>query len=178
MQDMRGNSVAENLYGEAMVSAYGMNKITCHGYNIVRTSNSNKENLTLIINKNSHFIIVPEFKPTFAEFARRYPVEVKGKKAILYKAVHKIGNKYFSDYNKSFEYQVGKTYTEVNDPKSAGSCAQGLHIATKDWAIAFGKSWNDFALLKCEMLIKDIVVCADCDGKVRTGKLKILEEVL
>src|SRR3972149_6547133 len=51
VQDMRGNSVAENLYGEAMVSAYGMNKITCHGYNIVRTSNSNKENLTLIINK-------------------------------------------------------------------------------------------------------------------------------
>jgi len=171
------NSVVQDLYGEAMVSAYGLNKIICHGYNIVRTSQENKKNLTLVMNKESNLIVVPTFKATFADFSKRYPVKIKGTKAILYKAVHKRNGKYFSDYVSSFEYEIGKTYKHENSPKSLGSCAVGLHIATKDWAIAYGNSWDDYALLECEVPIKSIVVCQDCDGKVRTSQLKVLKEV-
>ena len=160
-----------------MVSAYGLNSITCHGYNIVRTTSENQKNLTLVLNKESNLIVVPEFKPTFDDFKMRFPVEIKGSKAILYKAVHKKGEEYFSDYNCKFTYEVGKKYTHDNDPSTDDSCSYGLHISEKHWAIAFGNDWLDMALLECEVPIKKIVVAKDCDGKVRTSELKIIREV-
>jgi hypothetical protein len=33
------------------------------------------------------------------------------------------------------------------------------------------------ALLECEVEPKDIIVCADTDGKVRASKVKVLREV-
>lgn len=36
---------------------------------------------------------------------------------------------------------------------------------------------NDMALLECEVPVKNIIVCKDTDGKVRTSKLKVLREV-
>ena len=174
---MRGSSQVKDLYGEAMVSAHGMNKLVCHGYNIIRTHKSNKKNLTIILNKDSHLILIPDFKATFADFAKQYPVKFTKTKAILYKAVHKREGKYFSDYVSSFEYQIGKVYKEEADPKSAGSCARGLHLAHLSWAKAFGSNWNDMAILECETNIKDIIVAKDCDGKLRTNRLKVLREI-
>lgn len=102
---MRENSTVQRMYGEAMVSCYSNQTITAHGYNIIRTTQSNKKNLILELSKHSHLIVIPDFKPTFAEFEKRYPVEAKGTKVILYKAVHKKNDKYFSDYDSSFEYK-------------------------------------------------------------------------
>jgi hypothetical protein len=125
-------------------------------------------------------IIVPD-KPeaTFKSYEDLYPV-VEGKKGhvLMYKAVHKKENgAYTADYNKDFVYEVGKTYTEECAPASAGSCSQGLHIAHKSWARSFGISWDDFALLECEVAKKDIVVSTDTDGKVRCSKMTIIREV-
>ena len=177
VQRMRENSVVQDLYGEAMVSAYGNNKITAHGYNIIRTVQSNKKNLTLVMTKDCHLIVVPDFKPDFKDFAKRFPVEVKGKNAILYKAVHKINGGYFSDNDRSFEYKIGEIKEHKNSPSKENSCAVGLHVAEKHWAIAYGTCWDDMALLECEVPIKNIVVAKDCDGKCRTSKLKVLREV-
>lgn len=128
------------------------------------------------MNKTSALFIIPDFKPTFAEFARRYPVQIKGKKAILYKAVHKNDGRYFSDNIKDFEYKIGKTYTQKVE-KDSESCGTGLHLAWKIWAVNFGFDWDDMALLECETEIKDIYVAPDCDGKIRTKKLKVLREI-
>jgi hypothetical protein len=166
-----------DLYGEAMVSAKNAKEIVCHGYNVISLTKSVKDSITIVMNKDSYLKVVPDFAPTFKDYAKRYPVTTKGTKAILYKAVHKREGKYYSDYNSSFEYEIGKTYKETPDPQSAGSCARGLHIAHKSWAHAFGYSWPDLAILECEISIKNIIVAQDCDGKVRTGKLKVLREV-
>ena len=176
VQDMRENSVVQDLYGEAMVSAYGNNKITAHGYNIIRTLQSNKKNLTLVMSKDCHLIVVPDFKPNFKDFAKRFPVEIKGKNAILYKAVHKINGGYFSDNDRGFEYKIGEVKKHENSSSKENSCAVGLHVAEKHWAVVYG-SWDDMALLECEVPIKNIVVAKDCNGKCRTSQLKILREV-
>ncbi len=177
VQRMRENSVVQDIYGEAMVSAYGNNKITAHGYNIIRTSQSNKKNLTLVMGKDCHLIVVPDFQPTFKEFIKRFPIEVKGKTAILYKSVHKINGGYFSDNDRSFGYKIGEVKKHENSPSKENSCAVGLHVAEKHWAIAYGSSWDDMALLECEVPIKNIIVAKDCDGKVRTSQLKVIREV-
>ena len=176
VQRMWENSVVQDLYGEAMVSAYGNNKITAHGYNIIRTLQSNKKNLTIVMSKYCHLIVTPDFKPNFKEFTKRFPVEVKGKNAILYKAVHKINGGYFSDNDSSFEYKIGEVKKHENSSSKENSCAVGLHVAEKHWAVVYG-SWDDMALLECEVPIKNIVVAKDCNGKCRTSQLKVLREV-
>jgi hypothetical protein len=45
------------------------------------------------------------------------------------------------------------------------------------WALNFGNSWNDMALLEVKVPIDKIVVSKDCDGKVRTSELTVLREV-
>ena len=132
------------------------------------------------IKKISKFatIMLPDLARNWKWYKNNYPVELIGKSsAILYKAVHKKDGKYFSEYDRSFFYEIGKSYKEKNAPRSRGSCSAGLHVSGKSWAKSFGMGWANRALLKCEVLIKDILVCDDCDGKVRVSKIKILEEV-
>ncbi len=176
VREMRESSQVK-LYGEAMVSAYSAKSIECHGYNVVRIMNGQKEYVTVKMNKDSHLIVIPAFKPTFEDYAKRYPIVVKGKNAILYKAVHKRDVRFYSDYDRSFMYEVGKkSECEVNKDKES-SCSYGLHVADKNWALAFGRGWEDMALLECEVPKRSIVVANDCDGKVRTSELKVIREV-
>ena len=74
-------------------------------------------------------------------------------------------------------YNIGEIVEHKCASKEEGSCAVGLHVAHKSWARSFGSGWDDLALLECEVQIKNIVVAEDCDGKVRTSKLKVLREV-
>ena len=177
VQDMRGNSVVQYMRGEAMVSAYGNNKIKASGYNIIRTVKSNRKNLIIVMNKKSHLIIVPDLKPTFVDFKKRFPVQIKGKNAILYKAVHKVNGRYFSDNTTNFEYKIGEIKKHKNNKSKENSCSFGLHIAEKRWALTYGKNWEDMALLECRVPTNKIVVAKDCDGKVRTSELRVLREV-
>ena len=95
----------------------------------------------------------------------------------MYKAVHKVDGKYFSDHDNSFTYEIGKTYKHELDDRDQGSCARGLHVAHKSWARAFGINWKDTAILECEVPVKSIVVADDCDGKIRCGELRVIKEV-
>jgi len=174
---LRGSSHAK-LFGEAMVSAKSAKEIICNGYNVVSLTKKAKQGMNIVCNKNSYIKIIPEFKATFTEFCKLYPVTIKNKKAIMYKAVHKNNEgQYYSDWSKDFIYQIGEVHTEKCAPKKSGSCSAGLHVAFKSWARSYGIGWNDFALLECELDVKDIIVCQDTDGKVRTPKLKVLREV-
>ncbi|MGE3437865.1 MAG: hypothetical protein AB7O81_19715 [Blastocatellales bacterium] len=173
---MRESSQVE-LYGEAYVSAYSAKQIVCHGYNIVRLVGEKKDVANLVVNKDSSLIVIPKFKPTFNEYLKRYPVEVRGKVAVLYKAVHKVGGKYLSDRDRKFEYKIGEKMTHEIDKQKVNSCSVGLHVAIKSWARCFGISWGDMAILECEVPVNKIVVAQDCDGKVRTSELAVVREV-
>ena len=172
----RGNS-HHKLMGEATVSAFSAKEIVASGYNVVVVRKSDRNDIKIVVNRTSTLKIVPDFKPTFADFQKRFPVEVNGKTAILYKAVHKKETGYFSDYSPNFEYKIGEIMKHKNDTSKDNSCSFGLHVSEKSWAISFGLGWSDMALLECEVPISKIVVSKDCDGKVRTSELKVLREV-
>lgn len=104
-------------------------------------------------------------------------METKGKKAILYKAVHKIDGRYIADYDKKTEYKIGEVKEIENNPSTDNSCSYGIHLSHLNWAVIFGKSWEDCAILECETDLKDIVVSKDSDGKVRTSKIKVVREL-
>src|SRR6266850_2589352 len=170
-------STVAKLFGEAIVTARSAKEIVCAGYNVISVRKSDQKKINIVVNKNSYLKITPDFDPIFEHYAKLYPVEVKRKKAVLYKAVHKDGDTYHSDYDRSFKYEIGKKIEIKCDPSQESSCRQGLHVSHKSWARDFGASWNDLAILECEVPVDKIVVSKDCDGKVRTSQLKVLREV-
>ena len=116
--------------------------------------------------------------PSISLYQELYPIEKKSGKLIFYKAVHKDEKgKYTSDYDSGFLYKIGETIKEKLADAEEGSCASGIHISHKWWAVNYGRRWKDLALLEVEASPKDIIVCSDCDGKVRASKVKILRAV-
>jgi len=205
VENIYGSATVENIYGSATVEYIcdsatvkniydsaklllvsglasvlmitGNASVTTAGFNIVRTY-TDETKTSLKLSKNTTLIKLDRSitqPTTFDGFKQMYPTVVKGTKTIMYKAVHKDGDKYFSDYDKSFTYEIGKKITGI--VKGKESCNQGLHISYKWWAIRFGSGWDNMALLECEVAIKNIVVSSDTDGKVRTSELKVIREV-
>ena len=174
---MRESSQVHQMWGEAMVSCYGLQKIVCAGYNVVRTRNANRGDLTVVLNDTSHLIVIPDPDTTFEDYKRRYPVIVDGEYAKVYKAVHKVDGEYQSNHNSNFRYEIGKVFTEQCNPSLEESCAAGLHVSHLTWALEFGKSWNDMAILECKVPVDKILVSKDCDGKVRTSELEVVREL-
>ena len=179
--EMWGNSQVKEMWGEASISAYGTQKIICQGYNVIRIRKSNEKNCNVVLNKTSHLIIIPDPEPTFKDYQKRYPVKIKGKKAIMYKAVHKkkkgTQTVYFSDYDRNFKYEKGKTIKAECNKSIDVVCSYGIHIFHKHGAISWGNGWTDFALLECEVPINKIIVPNDNDGKIRTSELKVIKEI-
>ena len=126
------------------------------------------------ITGNARIVYMPK---TIHEFMDFNGVKHDKKKATFYKAVHKDGEKYFSDHNNDFVYHIGETTKEECDPDAERECSFGIHIAHLDWALTFGRDWGDFAILEVETDISDIVMPKGTDGKVRTCKCKVLREV-
>ena len=184
IESCSGNAVIEYCSGNAVINAFGLASIlsamdgasiTTHGRNIVRYFDDEK-NLKLKLSKKTTVIKLKKQKPTAKLFCEEYPVETKGKNAILYKAVHKIDGRYFSDRVNSFEYIIGETKEHALGEEKE-SCGAGLHVAHLRWAVLFGKYWEDEAILECSVPLSKIFVGNDCDGKVRTSELKVLREV-
>lgn len=98
-------------------------------------------------------------------------------KAVFYKAVRKIDNKYVSDWNPNFEYEIGKTKKEICNLDINENCGQGIHIAHLNWALGFGSDWDNLAIIEVETKIKNIVMPICTEGKVRTSEIKVLREV-
>ena len=165
------------LWGEAMVSAFSAKEIIAKGYNVISLRKSAQKDINLVINKDSYVKVIPDFEPTYPEFCKRFGIKDDKKSVLLYKAVHKKDNVYFSDYKNSFEYKIGETMTHEIDNQNEKSCSIGLHISHSSWARSFGAGWDDMALLECEVPINKIIVAKDCNGKVRTSELKVLREV-
>lgn len=63
------------------------------------------------------------------------------------------------------------------DPDVTDACSNGIHISHLNWALNFGRSWADMAIIEVETKIDDIVLPEGSDGKVRTSCVKVLREV-
>jgi hypothetical protein len=178
VKEMWESSQVNVMRGEAMVSCYGLQNITCSGYNVVRIHKSDKKNIKVVLNDTSTLVIIPDKDTTFADYSKRYPVKVKGKTATLYKAVHKTADgSYYADYDKSFKYEIGKKATQECNPSLDSSCTFGLHVSHFSFALNFGRGWTNLAILECSVPVAKIHVAKDCDGKVRTPELKVVREV-
>ena len=65
----------------------------------------------------------------------------------------------------------------ISDSNVKEDCSYGIHISTLNWALNFGKNWNNLAILEVKTKISDIVLPEGSDGKVRTSKVKVIREV-
>ena len=123
---------------------------------------------------NSRIVEMPKSVIEFLDF---YGIRHTKTKAIMYKAVRKTNNGYVSDYDSSFCYEIGKIKKEICDNNVFDVCAKGIHIAHLNWALNFGKDWENLAILEVESKISNIVLPVESDGKVRTCQIKVLREL-
>ncbi len=159
---LRENSSAV-LYGNSSADGYGNSQIV------------NQTNGKISVFGNARIVFMPK---TIYEFMDFFGIKHDKKKAIFYKAVHKDKNGvYFSDYNNNFIYKIGEVVEEECDPDVKEGCSNGIHVSTQNWALEFGKDWDDLAILELETDIDKIVLPKNSDGKVRTSEAKVLREV-
>jgi len=173
---MWGSSQVNEMWGSsAVLNIKSPNiKINCYGYNTLRSY----ENIKGVkLNESSSLIILPSIKGNFDVYAKNYPVKIVGNYAFLYKAVHKIGDKFLSEYDRSFEYKINKKTRERCDRQTDDSCSYGIHLSHLQWAVDFGKHWSDMAIIELKTPIKSIIVAADCDGKIRTSEAVFVREL-
>ena len=127
------------------------------------------------ISGNARIVYMPKNINDFIDF---YGIKHTKTKAIFYKAVRKDENGiYRADFNSNFTYEIGKTKAEECDPNIEDNCSFGINISHLNWALNFGKDWDNLAIIEVETKISDIVMPTDTDGKVRTSKVKVLREV-
>ena len=175
----RGNSSVV-AWENSSVEARGNSSVEAWGNSSVEASaNAQVVNRqikgTIQISGNARIVYMPK---TIHEFMDFYGIKHTKTKAVFYKAVRKqTDGILISDYNASFEYEVGKTKSEKCDPDVKRECSYGIHISHLDWALRFGSGWDNLAIIECETKIDDIVVPEGTDGKVRTSKIKVLREV-
>jgi hypothetical protein len=96
--------------------------------------------------------------------------------ARYYKAVVKNGNEYFSIWDNKTKYRIGEICETEIDTDPDKVCVKGLHIASLDFAMDFGKHNKNAVILEVEVNIHDIVV-PDAKDQIRTSRFKVLREV-
>jgi hypothetical protein len=150
-------------YGNSYVEAYGNVQVV-----------DSLQGAKIQISGNARIVYNPK---TIHEFMDFYGIKHDKKKAVFYKAVHKKDDLFISNYNTNFIYRVGETVKEKCNPDIEQDCSFGIHISHLNWALDFGKDWNDLAILELETDIDKIVLPKNSDGKVRTSEARVLREV-
>ncbi len=167
-------------YGNSSVVAYGNSSVVAWENSFVEAWGNSQIvdrqlNGDIQVSGNARIVYMPK---NIHEIMNFYGIKHTKTKAIFYKAVHKMENgRLVSHYNNNFEYKIGDNKTEVCDNDTSCECSRGIHISHLDWALSFGSSWPDLAIIECETKIDDIVVPNNTDGKVRTSKIKVVREV-
>lgn len=165
------NSSVEACENSSVVACENSTVEACGNARIVNMQETDKN---LKISGNARIVYLPKNIKQYCDF---YGIDHTKTKGTFYKAVHKNGNKYFSDYNNCFIYEIGKTYKQNCDIDTSKNCSYGLNIAFLRWALDFGKDWQDLAIIEVESKLSNIVVPKNSDGKIRTSKLKVIREV-
>ena len=167
----RGNSIVvarENsnvvAWGNSIVEALGSVQVAkCSDYAKIKTAG------------NARIVYNPENVEDYMNF---YDIKHTKTTALLYKAVHKKGDKYISDYDKNFEYVIGeKVKSILFDNCVNNECGHGIHVSHLNWAMDFGNWWNDLAIIELKVKIKDILLPNCSNGKVRVPEAEVIREV-
>ena len=173
-----GNSSVE-AWGNSSVEALGNSSVVAlENSSVVARGNSQVVDRQLsgkiLLSGNARKVYMPK---TINEFMNFYGIKHTKTKAVFYKAVRKKDGIYHSDYDKNFTYEIGKVKQERCDIDTESDCSYGIHIAHLNWALDFGRNWNDLAIIEVETKIKDIIIPKNTDGKVRTSEIKVIREV-
>jgi hypothetical protein len=165
----RNSSVS--AYDNASIKAYENSSIKAYGN--VRVADY-LQGAKIQTYNNARIVYNPK---TIHEFLDFYNIKHNKKTAKFYKAVHKLENIYFSNYDNNFVYKIGKIVKEECDLNVEEDCSKGIHVATLNWALDHGESWDDLAILELEVDIDKIILPTYSYGKVRTSEAKVLREV-
>lgn len=173
------DSASVVAYGFASVAAYGSASVAAYGFaSVVACDNCQVLNINgnckIQVSGNARIVYPPK---TVNEFLDYYGIKHTDGKATLYKAVHKSETGYFANYNKDFTYHIGETIKEKCDSNVNLECSSGIHVACLNWALRFGASFDDLAILEVVTDIDKIVVPKNTDGKVRTSEVYVVREV-
>ena len=158
--------------GNSSVVACGNSSVAAWGNSQVVLSNDSAK---IKSNGNSRIVHMPK---TIFEYCDFYGIKNDKNVGKFYKAVHKKRDKYFSDYDPSFEYVIsGKIKPDLFDDNTKEPCGHGIHISHIDYAISYGANWRDLAILEVDVLLENIVVPSCCTGKIRASEAMVVREV-
>ena len=166
-------------YDSAQVTATGSAQVTAYGY-VAVTSHAH----TVRVTAGKHCAVI-QVRPVggLEDYLERYPIKATAKYVMLYKAVAPDMRSIHAD-NKIAYPAKGKIENPTLDPPEKGACANGLHFSHFDWAVSFGLIRGEFLILKARVPKRhpktgkdNIVVSANCDGKVRCQYAEIVEVI-
>ena len=180
VKEMWGSSQVKEMWGSSLVAKIlgQNNKVSCFGFNYLFVEKGVSVS-GIKLNDTSQIIFFDSFKtsPSIQFYLKNYPVKESGGMLTMFKSVHKTDTGFISDHDRSFRYEIGETKTHAVSQNLDDSCDVGIHVSHLQWAVDFGKSWNDMAILELEVPMDWAVVAKDCDGKVRTGVARVVREV-
>ena len=115
---------------------------------------------------------------TIDEYVSFYGIKHDKKTGRFFKAVRRSEDgTLYSDYDASFRYVVGETACEACNSDVTKKCSYGIHISHLDWALDFGSTWSNLAIIEVETDLDKVIVPINGGGKVRTSEVKVLREV-
>ena len=167
-------------YNKAIVkSPFVFRVVACGNSSVEAWGNSqvvlSNDSAKIKSNGNSRIVHMPK---TIFEYCDFYGIKNDKNVGKFYKAVHKKRDKYFSDYDPSFEYVIsGKIKPDLFDDNTKEPCGHGIHISHIDYAISYGANWRDLAILEVDVLLENIVVPSCCTGKIRASEAMVVREV-
>ena len=168
----RGNSFVE-AWENSFVEAWENSSVVARGNSqIIDNAHNNK----IKTNGNARIVYTPK---NIEEYIDYHGLIATATTIKLYKAVHFCGGIYCADYDPKFIYEIGGIATPRNgfNEDDRDSCGAGINLAHKAWALAYGATWKDLAILELECEKSDVLVPIDNEGKVRARKAKVLREV-
>ena len=175
----RGNSSVEAWGNSSVVAWDNSSVVAWDNSSVVARGNSQIVDAgrrgNVKTSGNARVVYNPD---NIADWAEGNDIPIVDGKIKLYKAVHKRGADYVSDWDETFFYEIGEMAVANGftvEPEE--DCGQGIHMATASWACAYAQNWDDIALLELEADAAEIVVPLCETGKVRAPKAKILREV-
>ena len=159
-------------WGNSSVVAWDNSSVVANA-NVQVTDASHKHDIK--VSGNARIVYNPRNIDEYIEF---YGLEHADGKVKLFKAVRKDDKGYFSSHSPNFRYVIGETAkADRLDKDVHEDCGHGIHMASKAWCIAFGRSWKDIAILEVEAEISKIIVPVGGCGKVRAAEAKVLREI-
>ena len=160
-------------WGSSSVEAYDNSSVEAYGN--CQVLNAERKNESITVHANARIVYNPA---NIEEWADWYGIPITDGKIKLYKAVHKIKDMYFADFNREFEYTIGETVVaDCFSLDNTEECVHGIHMAVKAYAVDYGKSWADMAILELEADASEVVVPLYNCWKARAPKVKVIREV-